>query len=233
MIGEHTMLKRKKAATSSLASLSLTSPTSPTLANPTRGFGLQTDTVPASTNQESSNQHSSQPDREQLSKEAFQQPSVGHDISRISMRPQAKLSASEPGQELIADKLTHVVPETSSAGADLQTKVIQRTLYTKGDPKGVKVPPAATKVAAQVGSAKSIKVKVGKKSLPGIDIGGVQYVGDRPYGNRSGDLPSGVTYKEYDTHPYTGKNRGTDRIVIGSDGKKYYTDDHYTNFTEF
>ena len=41
-----------------------------------------------------------------------------------------------------------------------------------------------------------------------------------------------ITYKEYDVNPQqTGVNRGTERIVIGSDGKAYYTDDHYHTFT--
>ncbi|MBW4501603.1 MAG: hypothetical protein KME57_19080 [Scytonema hyalinum WJT4-NPBG1] len=231
------MLGRKKAQTSTLTNSSLTSPTSPTLANPTRGFGLQADTAsPKAVDRQSSNL----PEAQLSEKEAFK-PSFGHDISRISLRPQAKLTVSEPGQELIAHELTHVMPQTaiqsvqpeSTTSHDLQTKIIQRTLYGKGDPKGVTVPSSAITVASQVGSARSIKVKVGKSLLPGLDIGGTQYVGNRPYGNRSGDLPAGVTYTEYDVNPYTGKNRGTDRIVIGSDGKKYYTNNHYTDFTEF
>jgi guanyl-specific ribonuclease Sa len=42
-----------------------------------------------------------------------------------------------------------------------------------------------------------------------------------------------ITYKEYDVNPYQkGFNRGTQRVVIGSDGKSYYTSDHYKTFTE-
>lgn len=41
-----------------------------------------------------------------------------------------------------------------------------------------------------------------------------------------------ITYKEYDVHPYQpGVNRGPERLVVGSDGKAYYTNDHYTTFT--
>ena len=33
-----------------------------------------------------------------------------------------------------------------------------------------------------------------------------------------------ITYKEYDVHPYQkGVNRGTERVVIGSDGRSWYT----------
>ena len=42
-----------------------------------------------------------------------------------------------------------------------------------------------------------------------------------------------IAYKEFDVMPYTkGVNRGAQRVVVGSDGKAYYTNDHYTTFTE-
>jgi single-stranded DNA-binding protein len=46
---------------------------------------------------------------------------------------------------------------------------------------------------------------------------------------------SPITYKEYDVNPRPAPNtggRGTERVVIGSDGKSYYTSDHYGTFTE-
>ncbi len=42
-----------------------------------------------------------------------------------------------------------------------------------------------------------------------------------------------ITYKEYDVNPHTpGVNRGSERIVRGSDGSSYYTNDHYKTFTK-
>ncbi len=42
-----------------------------------------------------------------------------------------------------------------------------------------------------------------------------------------------ITYKEYDVNPRVeGVNRGTERVVIGSDGRAYYTNDHYQTFKE-
>jgi guanyl-specific ribonuclease Sa len=42
-----------------------------------------------------------------------------------------------------------------------------------------------------------------------------------------------ITYAEYDVNPLTpGVRRGTQRLVIGSDGRAYYTSDHYATFTE-
>jgi hypothetical protein len=70
------------------------------------------------------------------------------------------------------------------------------------------------------------------------------YVGNKPFANdgRGGGrvLPgtdsagNPITYREYDTNPYTpGVNRGAERVVIGSDGSRYYTNDHYGTFTQF
>ncbi len=70
------------------------------------------------------------------------------------------------------------------------------------------------------------------------------YAGNGPFANdgRQGGqvlprtTPDGtpITYREYDVHPYTrGVNRGQERIVIGSDGSKYYTSNHYQTFISF
>ncbi len=40
-----------------------------------------------------------------------------------------------------------------------------------------------------------------------------------------------ISYKEYDVNPFKqGTNRGPERVVFGSDGTAYYTDDHYRTF---
>ncbi|WP_245581263.1 ribonuclease domain-containing protein [Propionicicella superfundia] len=54
--------------------------------------------------------------------------------------------------------------------------------------------------------------------------------------NSQGRLPEtpGVAYREWDVNPYTkGVNRGTERIVTGSDGSAYWTGDHYDTFLMF
>jgi guanyl-specific ribonuclease Sa len=44
---------------------------------------------------------------------------------------------------------------------------------------------------------------------------------------------SPITYKEFDVNPYQkGVNRGAERLVVGSDGRSYFTGDHYGTFTE-
>ena len=40
-----------------------------------------------------------------------------------------------------------------------------------------------------------------------------------------------IDYQEWDLNPKTqGKNRGTERLITGSDGKAYYMNNHYESF---
>ncbi len=57
--------------------------------------------------------------------------------------------------------------------------------------------------------------------------------GDR-FGNREGILPDnpGVTYTECDIDTDGYGSRGARRLVFSSDGRYFYTDDHYETFTE-
>ena len=57
------------------------------------------------------------------------------------------------------------------------------------------------------------------------------------YKNRDGKLPQNtfsgepITYREFDiNNKIPGQERDKERFVIGSNGSKYYTDDHYTTF---
>ena len=64
--------------------------------------------------------------------------------------------------------------------------------------------------------------------------GGTQFMNDGRDGGQV--LPrrdadgKAVTYREWDVNPYTGANRGTERLVTGSDGSAWYTNDHYDSF---
>jgi hypothetical protein len=92
--------ERKKAATSTFSHPSLVSPHTPTLANPERGFGLPTNNIVQAQTAESANQQAAQStDEQSLLSETIQQRSFGHDLSRISFRPQAKLTVGEPGDK--------------------------------------------------------------------------------------------------------------------------------------
>ena len=69
----------------------------------------------------------------------------------------------------------------------------------------------------------------------GVVISG--YVGGRRFGNFENLLPKNdasgrrINYQEWDVNPKTrGKNRGSERLITGSDGKAYFTNDHYGSF---
>ena len=61
--------------------------------------------------------------------------------------------------------------------------------------------------------------------------------GGKPFYNKEKRLPQGrgrnrIRYTEYDVNPYNGRGRDAERIVVGSNGKVYYTGDHYSSFEE-
>lgn len=63
------------------------------------------------------------------------------------------------------------------------------------------------------------------------------YVGGRTFENREKRLPvktkegATIRYQEWDVHPkIRGQNRGTDRLITGSDKSAYYTENHYKTF---
>ena len=65
------------------------------------------------------------------------------------------------------------------------------------------------------------------------------YVGGRVFSNREKIVPqyddkgNPIDYQEWDVNPkIEGQNRGTERILTGSDGRAWYTNDHYKSFKE-
>jgi ribonuclease T1 len=63
------------------------------------------------------------------------------------------------------------------------------------------------------------------------------FEGGRTYGNYERTLPARdrngepVRYQEWDVKPHSvHRNRGAERIVTGSDGRAWYTADHYHTF---
>ena len=65
------------------------------------------------------------------------------------------------------------------------------------------------------------------------------YVGGRVFTNYEKVVPTqddngnAINYQEWDMNPHIqGVNRGTERILTGSDGRAWYTNDHYKTFQE-
>ena len=96
----------------------------------------------------------------------------------------------------------------------------------------------ATQADIRTGDVPTKALKVLKYAREnGVAMDG--YVGGRRFGNFENLLPkkdaSGkrIDYREWDVNlKIQGKNRGTERLITGSDGKAYYTNDHYRSFIE-
>lgn len=65
------------------------------------------------------------------------------------------------------------------------------------------------------------------------------YLGGRVFANYEGLLPrydarrKRIEYREWDVRPKAeGRTRGAERLVTGSDGRAWYTPDHYRSFVE-
>ncbi|MBG1241064.1 eCIS core domain-containing protein [Nostoc sp. NZL] len=89
-------------AGTSFTNPSLVSSNIPTLANPTRGFGLPTNNTPLATVTEVAGdlQEAQSADEQSLEPEAIKEKPLVHDISRISLRrPQPQLTVSQPGDQ--------------------------------------------------------------------------------------------------------------------------------------
>jgi guanyl-specific ribonuclease Sa len=65
------------------------------------------------------------------------------------------------------------------------------------------------------------------------------YEGGRRFGNYERRLPERdasnhrIDYQEWDVHPHLERrNRGAERLITGSDGRAWFTADHYATFVE-
>jgi guanyl-specific ribonuclease Sa len=66
--------------------------------------------------------------------------------------------------------------------------------------------------------------------LPGYK-GGREFLNDGSQGASVLPRGNGVTYREWDVNPKVrGVDRGGERLVTGSDGSAWYTNDHYQSF---
>jgi ribonuclease T1 len=75
-------------------------------------------------------------------------------------------------------------------------------------------------------------IRANNHAMPG-------YVGGRIFSNREELLPrednngKPILYHEWDVNEkIAGQNRGTERIITGTDGRAWYTNDHYQSFKE-
>ncbi|WP_394832720.1 Hint domain-containing protein [Pendulispora rubella] len=142
--------------------------------------------------------------------------------------------------------VTGPVPSTGGSGSGTTPSTASTGHPSSVGGPAVPVPSSVTNQSSHMGGGvvSNVTVGTGKKKkkfdVYYTDPAGHDYVGGGTFKNNAGTLPtkdaSGnpITYKEYDTNSFTpGVNRGADRVVIGSDGTKWYTNDHYGSFTRF
>ena len=55
----------------------------------------------------------------------------------------------------------------------------------------------------------------------------------KPYHNKDNYLPKNVKYTEYIVPPSSGKGAGIQRIIVGDNGKWYYSPDYHNSFIRF
>jgi guanyl-specific ribonuclease Sa len=97
--------------------------------------------------------------------------------------------------------------------------------------------PAAPKAAPQTPRGIPEKVLTVLKHVDEHGEAPQGYEGGRTFGNFEKLLPQTdaqgrrMRYREWDVNPLRpGVNRGAERLITGSDGSAYFTDDHYKSF---
>ena len=122
-----------------------------------------------------------------------------------------------------------VAPSDGDSGPSRSTTSTQLTAATVRENQGTQ----ASNVPAYVTDVLAVIDRTG--AAPSGYQGGRTFSND---GRGGGDrLPPrdnqgrSIRYQEWDVHPYQrGVNRGAERLVTGSDGSAYFTEDHYDSF---
>ena len=168
-----------------------------------------------------------------------------HDEERARRPREAAQEPPERDEE--QPGLGSVLALQRSAGNQAVARFLARKVLKAGGKDAAAIPAEAKTVARYVTSKLSVQPggrlhipNIQNRGFPGFKMFGDEYAGGRAFDNNAqpdgNKLPyiGGQTYQEWDIHPAVpGQGRGTDRIVTGSDGKAYYSNDHYGNFTEF
>lgn len=109
-------------------------------------------------------------------------------------------------------------------------KPVSRNIAITKKATEIRVPQEARRVLAEIRK---------RRGAPPKDYAGqAKYKNEaRPFTERlpTHDVTGPITYKEYDVLPKSkikGVDRGKHRIVIGSNGRAYYTPNHYATFKE-
>ena len=147
-------------------------------------------------------------------------------------------------QESIASSGVSAQQAPSPSSRDLPPQYDDQTEPTQGNKKGKKFKgnkSSDSEMGAPNASNTSIPAKVLKvlEYIKKNNEAPAGYVGGRTFQNRERILAtkdangSKIKYQEWDVNPKKqGKNRGAERLITGSDGRAWYTEDHYQSFVE-
>jgi guanyl-specific ribonuclease Sa len=155
-----------------------------------------------------------------VSRDAEHDPNGVNDVENAT-------SPSKVGVSLGEGEYTDSQGNVYNANGDLIRDKNGRDVGSKTPCPSKAVPPKAKAVADNAHST--------GKPFPGY-IGGRTFENDGRNGGqvlpRTDAQGNPISYQSWDVNPYQpGVNRGSERVVTGSDGSSYYTDDHYTTFT--
>jgi ribonuclease T1 len=113
------------------------------------------------------------------------------------------------------------------------------TIKQASQPANTSLPTAQPTIESQRNSTIPTKVYEVLKYIQDHHQPPDGYVGGRKFGNFEKKLPKNdptgkqINYQEWDVNPHLEhKNRGTERLITGSDGKSYFTNNHYRSFVE-
>jgi len=119
----------------------------------------------------------------------------------------------------------------SVPGTNAESSVVPQAGPQKTGSDHVVKPQANTAIPQKVYDVLKY-IRANNHTMPG-------YVGGRVFTNREKIVPTKdstgnpIQYQEWDVNPKVpGQNRGTERILTGSDGRAWYTNDHYKSFEE-
>ncbi len=124
---------------------------------------------------------------------------------------------------LLADRLS----SSADAGATIQRITRAEIPVMQGDP------PYKDGLTLAVIIAEAVNLKPYNGLQVGQISGGGVFTNSEGYYPQQDDQGNPVTYQEYDIQRYKGRNRGPERIIVGSDGSTYYTSNHYRDPQRF
>jgi guanyl-specific ribonuclease Sa len=157
----------------------------------------------------------------ELSAEFFESRGVDTESTEFSVG--TWLTALIPG-----GALSGLARKGATQGAAKAQGLLSKLFSRTGSRSAAKTPDHVLPIGPASEKAWTVLNRVDVKGapLPG-------YKGGKVFQNSQGALPQtpGLTYREWDVNPYLkGVDRGTERLVTGSDGSAYFTSDHYNTF---